>query len=66
MWPAFWSYSDPGLRGRDRYIEARGQEDMKYQTNYFYGRTANRNLVRGTEGFVTTDVSLQTCFMFMK
>jgi hypothetical protein len=20
-------------------LEARGQEDMKYQTNYFYGRT---------------------------
>jgi len=35
---------------------------MKYQTNYFYGRNANCNLVRGAEGFVTTDVSLQTCY----
>ncbi|CAN5240890.1 hypothetical protein BH20BAC1_BH20BAC1_03340 [soil metagenome] len=34
----------------------------KYQTNYFYGRAANRNQVRNAEGYVTTDVSLQTCY----
>jgi len=63
MWPAFWSYGDPWpTQGEIDILEARGQEDMKYQTNYFYGRTANRNLVRGAEGFVTTDVSLQTCY----
>ena len=63
MWPAFWSYGDPWpTQGEIDILEARGQEDFKYQTNYFYGRTANRNLVRGAEGFVTTDVSLQTCY----
>lgn len=63
MWPAFWSYGDPWpTQGEIDILEARGQEDFKYQTNYFYGRTANRNLVRGAEGFVTTDVSLQACY----
>lgn len=63
MWPAFWSYGDPWpTQGEIDILEARGQEDLKYQTNYFYGRTANRNLVRGAEGFVTTDVSLQNCY----
>jgi beta-glucanase (GH16 family) len=63
MWPAFWSYGDPWpTQGEIDILEARGQEDFKYQTNYFYGKTANRNLVRGAEGFVTTDVSLQTCY----
>ena len=63
MWPAFWSYGDPWpTQGEIDILEARGQEDMKYQTNYFYGKTANRNLVRGAEGFVNTDVSLQTCY----
>jgi len=63
MWPAFWSYGDPWpTQGEIDILEARGQEDFKYQTNYFYGRTANRNLVRNAEGFVTTDVSLQSCY----
>jgi len=63
MWPAFWSYGDPWpTQGEIDILEARGQEDNKYQTNYFYGRTANRNLVRGAEGFVNTDVSLQSCY----
>ena len=63
MWSAFWSYGDPWpTQGEIDILEARGQEDFKYQTNYFYGRTANRNLVRGAEGFVTTDVSLQSCY----
>jgi beta-glucanase (GH16 family) len=63
MWPAFWSYGDPWpTQGEIDVLEARGQEDKKYQTNYFYGKTANRNLVRGAEGYVTTDVSLQSCY----
>jgi len=63
MWPAFWSYGDPWpTQGEIDILEARGQEDFKYQTNYFYGRTANRNLVRGAEGFVTVDTSLQSCY----
>jgi beta-glucanase (GH16 family) len=63
MWPAFWSYGDPWpTQGEIDIREARGQEEFKYQTNYFYGKTVNRNLVRSAEGFVTTDVSLQTCY----
>ena len=63
MWPAFWSYGDPWpTQGEIDILEARGQEEFKYQTNYFYGKTVNRNLVRSAEGFVTTDVSLQTCY----
>jgi len=63
MWPAFWSYGDPWPKqGEIDILEARGQEDKKYQTNYFFGKTAGRNLVRGAEGFVTTDVSLQSCY----
>ncbi len=63
MWPAFWSYGDPWpTMGEIDILEARGQEDLKYQTNYFYGKVANRNLVRGAEGFITTDISLQSCY----
>jgi len=63
MWPAFWSYGDPWpTQGEIDILEARGQEDNKYQTNYFYGKTANRNLVRNAEGLVNTDVSLQSCY----
>ena len=63
MWPAFWSYGDPWPKqGEIDVLEARGQEDFKYQTNYFYGKVANRNLVHGAEGYVTTDVSLQSCY----
>ena len=63
MWPAFWSYGDPWpTQGEIDILEARGQEDGKYQTNYFYGKVANRNLVRNAVGFVTNDESLQTCY----
>ena len=63
MWPAFWSYGDPWpTQGEIDILEGRGQDEFKYQTNYFYGKTAGRNLVRGAEGFVTTNVSLQTCY----
>jgi beta-glucanase (GH16 family) len=63
MWPAFWSYGDPWpTQGEIDILEARGQEDMKYQTNYFYGRTPNRNQVRGAEGYLNTNISLQSCY----
>ncbi len=63
MWPAFWSYGDPWpTQGEIDIIEARGQEPFKYQTNYFYGRTANRNLVKNQVGFITSDVSLTDCY----
>jgi beta-glucanase (GH16 family) len=63
MWPAYWSYGDPWpTQGEIDYLEARGQEPFKYQTNYFYGRAANRNLVKNQVGFITCNVSLTNCY----
>jgi beta-glucanase (GH16 family) len=63
MWPAFWSYGDPWpTQGEIDIIEARGQEPFNYQTNYFYGRAANRNLVKNQVGFITSSVNLTTCY----
>jgi beta-glucanase (GH16 family) len=63
MWPAFWSYGDPWpTQGEIDILEARGSEPTKYQTNYFYGTQANNNLVRGGDGYITANASLQTCY----
>lgn len=63
MWPAFWSYGDPWpTQGEIDILEARGQEPFQYQTNYFYGRAANRNLVRNASTVITSNVSLQSCW----
>ena len=63
MWPAFWSYGDPWpTQGEIDFVEARGQEPTKYQTNYFYGRTANRNLVRNAVGYITASEDLTACY----
>jgi beta-glucanase (GH16 family) len=63
MWPAYWSYGDPWpTQGEIDFLEARGQEPTKYQTNYFYGKTANRNLVRNAVGYINTDGDLTTCY----
>lgn len=63
MWPAYWSYGDPWpTQGEIDYLEARGQEPFKYQTNYFYGRAANRNLVKNQVGYITSNVSLTDCY----
>ncbi len=60
MWAAFWSYGDPWpTQGEIDILEARGQEPYQYQTNYFYGRSRDRNLVRNGEGFYTADEDLQ-------
>jgi beta-glucanase (GH16 family) len=59
MWSAFWSYGDPWpTQGEIDFLEARGQEPTKYQTNYFYGRAANRNFVRNQEGYINTNGDL--------
>jgi beta-glucanase (GH16 family) len=63
MWPAFWSYGDPWpTQGEIDFVEARGQEPTKYQTNYFYGKTANRNVVRNAVGYITADADLTQCY----
>lgn len=63
MWPAFWSYGDPWpTQGEIDFLEARGQEPTKYQTNYFYGKVANRNLVRNQVGYLTTNGDLTACY----
>jgi beta-glucanase (GH16 family) len=63
MWPAFWSYGDPWpTQGEIDILEARGQEPFQYQTNYFYGRARNKNLVSNGTSVITSGVSLQTCW----
>lgn len=63
MWPAFWSYGDPWpTQGEIDFLEARGQEPTKYQTNYFYGKAINHNLVRNAVGFINTDGDLTSCY----
>lgn len=63
MWPAFWSYGDPWpTQGEIDILEARGQEPFTYSTNYFYGKTANRNLVKNATATITSSVSLQSCW----
>lgn len=63
MWPAFWSYGDPWpTQGEIDFVEARGQEPTKYQTNYFYGKTSGRNVVRNAVGYITADADLTQCY----
>lgn len=63
MWGAYWSYGDPWpTQGEIDMVEARGQEPAKYQTNYFYGRARNKNLVRNAEGYITTNGDLTACY----
>jgi beta-glucanase (GH16 family) len=63
MWGAFWSYGDPWpTQGEIDFIETRGNEGTKYHTNYFYGTSANNNLVSGAEGHITADSDLTECY----
>jgi beta-glucanase (GH16 family) len=63
MWSAFWSYGDPWpTQGEIDCVEARGQEPFQYQTNYFYGRARNRNLVKNQAAVINSDVSLTDCY----
>ncbi len=59
MWPAFWSYGDKWpTNGEIDILEARGHKPYDYQTNYFFGRKADQNLVMDQETYLTTSTSL--------
>jgi beta-glucanase (GH16 family) len=63
LWGAFWTYGDPWpVQGEIDIIESRGQDPLKYQTNYFYGTAANTNLVTGAEHVITADEDLTDCY----
>lgn len=63
LWPAFWSYGDQWpTQGEIDFLEARGNELTKYQTNYFFGTSSNSNLVKGAEWVIQTDGDLTACF----
>lgn len=63
MWPAFWSYGDPWpTQGEIDILEARGHEDLQYQTAYWWGRRAGVNQTRGTAKTIQTAASLMNCF----
>lgn len=50
MWPAFWTYGDPWpTKGEIDILEARGNDPNIFQSNIFYGPTANMNINSGTE-----------------
>jgi beta-glucanase (GH16 family) len=60
IWPAFWAYGDKWpTNGEIDILEARGHKPNDYQTNYFYGRKANQNLVENQETYLNTPNSLQ-------
>ncbi|WP_159452128.1 glycoside hydrolase family 16 protein [Hymenobacter roseosalivarius] len=59
MWPAFWLYGNNWpTNGEIDILEARGNEPFLFQTNYFFGRQANVNLVQNAAIYVTTETSL--------
>ena len=62
-WPAFWLYGDNWpTNGEIDILEARGNEPNDFQTNYFYGRNPNQNLVQDEGSFITTTTSLVDCW----
>jgi beta-glucanase (GH16 family) len=63
MWPAFWSYGDPWpTQGEIDVMEGRGQEPFQYQTAYWFGRRAGKNLVSNSATVVSSLVSLTDCW----
>lgn len=45
MWPAFWTFGDPWpTQGEIDILEARGSTPVEFQSNLFYGPTANNNI----------------------
>jgi beta-glucanase (GH16 family) len=63
MWPAFWLYGNKWpTNGEIDILEARGNEPFLFQTNYFFGRQANVNLVKNAANYITTQTSLIDCW----
>ncbi|MCC3152801.1 glycoside hydrolase family 16 protein [Hymenobacter sp. BT770] len=63
MWPAFWLYGDNWpTNGEIDILEARGNEPFLFQSNYFFGRQANNNLVQNAATYITTNTSLTDCW----
>ncbi|WP_426061934.1 glycoside hydrolase family 16 protein [Hymenobacter sp. B1770] len=63
MWPAFWSYGNNWpTDGEIDVLEARGNEPFLFQTNYFFGRQPNVNLVQNAAAYLTTSTSLTDCW----
>jgi beta-glucanase (GH16 family) len=63
MWPAFWSYTEPWpVHGEIDIMEARGQKPFEYQTNYFYGTEAYKNILVNKVAYMRSNVSLTDCY----
>lgn len=62
MWPAFWSYGHPWpTQGEIDFLEARGNEQDKYYTNYFFG-TNQQLLKEDVSATISTGVDLSKAF----
>ncbi|MGC1516139.1 MAG: glycoside hydrolase family 16 protein [Maribacter sp.] len=58
MWPAFWSTSDPWpTNGEIDILEARGNQPMQFQSNLFYGPTANTPITRNEDTEIVHQVN---------
>ena len=63
MWSAFWSVGrNWPTEGEIDFLEARGQDSTKYETNYFYGTTPGINLVSNATGYINANMDLTTCY----
>ncbi len=50
MWPAFWLFADPWpTLGEIDILEARGNEEAKFQSNIFYGTTNGENILKESD-----------------
>jgi beta-glucanase (GH16 family) len=60
---AFTSVGDNWpTQGQIDMVLANGNKPNFYSTNYFYGSTANNNLVTNSYGYITTDTDLSECY----
>lgn len=63
MQPAFLTKGDNWpTQGQINMIMADGNVTNFYSTNYFYGTTANNNLVSNANGYITANADLTDCY----